>query len=166
MLARVPDEGVRMWRPPESDRVLLMAGQTTGYAIEPRGEYVFGIVTGHPMHARRGRRTYVVRPGELVAWDPSARHSGTAAHGRAWTSRLMVVEVGDLGALASDSESDPLTDVAFPNPVVADRELASRFVRMHVALEFPGTRLERDERVSEWLHDLIGRTAPVRRLRP
>ena len=33
-----------MWRPADEDRILLMAGHTTRYAIEPRGEYVFGIV--------------------------------------------------------------------------------------------------------------------------
>ena len=39
-------EQVRMWRASETDRLLLMAGQTSHYAIEPRGEYVFGIVAG------------------------------------------------------------------------------------------------------------------------
>jgi AraC-like DNA-binding protein len=43
-----------MWRAAGEDRVLLMAGQTARYAIEPRGEFVFGIVTGQPMRARRG----------------------------------------------------------------------------------------------------------------
>lgn len=38
---------VRVWRAAEASAVLLMAGQTTHYAIEPRGEYVFGIVAGN-----------------------------------------------------------------------------------------------------------------------
>ena len=42
-----------MWRASETDRLLLMAGQTSHYAIEPRGEYVFGIVAGGPMRSRR-----------------------------------------------------------------------------------------------------------------
>jgi AraC-like DNA-binding protein len=162
----VAGERVRMWRPAEADRILLMAGQTARYAIDPRGEYVFGIVAGRPMRARRGRETHVVRPGELVAWDPSARHSGSTADGRAWSSRLMVVEVGDLRALASDPETDPLADVAFPRPVVSDPELASRFLRLHAALERSSTRLEREERLSQWLYDLIARASPARRSRP
>ena len=68
-----------MWRPPDEDRVLLMAGQTTQYAIEPRGEYVFGIVTGRAMRSRRGAERRLVRPGQLVAWDP---FRGTRRHGR------------------------------------------------------------------------------------
>ena len=61
---------VRIWRPAGEPHVLLMAGRTRSYAIEPRGEYVFGIVEGQPMRSRRGRERRVVRPGELVAWDP------------------------------------------------------------------------------------------------
>jgi AraC-like DNA-binding protein len=153
-------ERVRMWRPAGAERVLMMAGQTARYAIEPRGEYVFGIVSGEPMRARRGSRTYLVRPGELVAWDPSARHAGWGVDGRAWTSALMVVEIADLRALASDPEADPLADVAFPQPVLAAPDLARRFLRLHAALASPSSRLEREERLSEWLHAVVARAAP------
>jgi AraC-like DNA-binding protein len=153
-------ERVRMWRPAGAERVLMMAGQTARYAIEPRGEYVFGIVTREPMRARRGSRTYLVRPGELVAWDPSARHAGRGVDGRAWTSALMVVEIADLRALASDPEADPLADVAFPQPVLAAPDLARRFLRLHAALAVPGSRLEREERLSEWLHAIVARASP------
>jgi AraC-like DNA-binding protein len=155
-------EAVRMWRPTGESRVLLMAGQTARYAIEPRGEYVFGIVAGEPMRSRRGRETRTVRPGELVAWDPSDRHAGWAVEGRPWTSRLMVVEVGDLASLAGDDETDPLADVAFPNPVLSDAELVASFLRLHRALEVPATRLERDEQLAEWLAAVIDRAATGR----
>jgi AraC-like DNA-binding protein len=153
---------VRMWRPADEDRVLLMAGQTTRYAIEPRGEYVFGVLVGSPMRARRGGERRLVRPGELVAWDPSAAHAGAAVAAEPWSARLMVVEVGDLKALASDEETDLLADVAFPEPVLADPLLARDFLRLHAALEAPATRLERDERLAEWLRALIDRSSAVR----
>jgi methylphosphotriester-DNA--protein-cysteine methyltransferase len=148
------------------DRVLLMAGRTTRYAIEPRGEYVFGIVAGQPMRARRRREIHLVQPGQLVAWDPSDAHAGAAVNGRAWASRLLLVEVADLHALAADPEAAPLADVAFPRPVVTDPELAFRFVRMHVALESATTRLERDEQLAEWLHTIVERASAGRRARP
>lgn len=44
-------EQARMWRPADEERVLLMAGQTTRDAIDPRGEYVFGVVAGQPMRS-------------------------------------------------------------------------------------------------------------------
>ena len=55
-----------MWRPADEDRVLLMAGRTTGYTMEPRGEYVFGIVDGKPMRSRRGREHRLVLPGRSL----------------------------------------------------------------------------------------------------
>src|SRR5829696_4556865 len=97
-----------------------------------RGEYVFGIVAGQPMRARRRREIHLVQPGQLVAWDPSDAHAGAAVDGRAWSSRLLLVEVADLRTLAADPEAAPLADVAFPRPVVTDPELASDFVRLHV----------------------------------
>lgn len=96
-----------MWRAPGEERVLLMAGKTTHYAVEPRGEYVFGIVGEQPMRSRRGRERRLVRPGQLVAWDPSNAHAGSAVDERPWKSRLVVIEVADLAALADDPESDP-----------------------------------------------------------
>lgn len=155
-------ETVRMWRPGSEDRVLAMAGRTTQYAIEPRGEYIFGVVGGRTMQSRRGRERRLIRPGQVVAWDPSAAHAGAAVDGQAWWSRLIVVEVADLADLASDHESVLPADIAFPNPVVSDKALADDFVRLHRALEDSTTRLERDEQLAEWLHALIERSSAVR----
>jgi AraC-like DNA-binding protein len=83
-----------------------------------------------------------------------------------WTSRLMAVEVADLTDLASDGESDPLTDIAFPEPVLSDPQLAAGFVRLHTALDTPTSRLEQDERLAEWLRSLIERSSAVRVPRP
>lgn len=158
-------EQVRMWRPAQEDRLLLMAGQTSHYAIEPRGEYVFGIVGGEPMRSRRGRERRLIPPGQLVAWDPSNAHAGEAVEGRPWTSRLIVVEIADLAALAGDQDSALPHDIAFPEPAVSDRELACAFLQMHTSFEAPTTRLERDQRLAEWLRALIERSSAVRPLR-
>jgi AraC-like DNA-binding protein len=161
----VGSEQVRMWRNPDEDRILLMAGHTTDYAVEPRGEYIFGIVAGEPMRSRRGRERRLILPGQLVAWDPSQPHTGEAVGGRPWTSRLMVVEIADLAGLVGDEESALIDDVAFPDPVVSDRELARDFLRMHIAFEASTTRLERDQLLAEWLRSLIERSSAVRPLR-
>jgi AraC-like DNA-binding protein len=155
-------EQVQMWRPADEDRVLLMAGQTTHYVIEPRGEYVFGVVTRQPMRSRRGRERRIVLPGQLVAWDPSSAHAGAAVDAQPWTARLMVVEVAGLSALAGDDDISVLADVAFPEPVISDPRLAGDFLALHTALETPATRLERDERLAEWLRALIERSPAAR----
>lgn len=155
-------EQVQMWRPADEDRVLLMAGQTTHYVIEPRGEYVFGVVTRQPMRSRRGRERRIVLPGQLVAWDPSSAHAGAAVDAQPWTARLMVVEVAGLSALAGDDDISVLADVAFPEPVISDPRLVGDFLALHTALETPATRLERDERLAEWLRALIERSPAAR----
>jgi AraC-like DNA-binding protein len=155
-------EQVRMRRSAADDRVLLMAGQTARYAIEPRGEYVFGVVTGQPMRSRRGRERRVVAPGQLVAWDPSGAHEGWAAGARPWTARLMVVEAAGLAALAGDEDAQVLSDVAFPEPVSSDPQLAAGFLALHAALGAPVTRLEHDGRLAEWLRALIERSPAQR----
>jgi AraC-like DNA-binding protein len=150
-------EQVRMWRPADENRVLLMAGQTTHYGIEPRGGYVFGVVTGQPMQSRRGPDRRMVLPGQLVAWDPSGAHAGAAVGARPWNARLMVVEASALAALAGDEETSFPADLALPEPVIPDQRLARGFLALHTALEAPATRLERDERLAEWLRALVER---------
>lgn len=159
-------EQVRIWRHPDEDSVLLMAGQTTSYAVEPRGEYVFGVVTAQAMRSRRGRENRLIQPGQLVAWDPSNAHSGTAVGGKPWSSRLMIVEVADLANLAGDEETDALADVVFPEPVVSAPDLVSDFLRLHTALETPTSRLERDEQLAEWLNALLERSSAASTQRP
>lgn len=156
-----------MWRAPGEGRVLLMAGRTTRYAVDPRGEYVFGVVGSEPMRSWRGREERVVQPGQLVAWDPSYAHAGRSVdESRPWDARLMVIEVADLAALAEDAEADPLADVLFPEPVLSDPALAAGFLRLHATLEAPSSRLEQDERLVEWLRLLIDRTSAIRSVRP
>jgi AraC-like DNA-binding protein len=151
-----------MWRAADEDRVLLMAGQTTGYRVDPRGEYVFGIVTGQPMRSRRNRERRTVQPGELVAWDPSAAHAGATIDGRAWSARLMVIEVADLAAIADDQDAVLTGDVTFPDPVISDPDLARAFLAMHHTLGGRSTRLERDQHVGEWLRSVIERRSAAR----
>lgn len=158
-------EAVRVWRAPGQDGVLLMHGRTSRYQVDPRGEYIFGLVNDQRMDVCRGGFRSRVGPGQLVAWDPTAAHSGDAVDGRAWTSRLIVVEVADLASLAHDPERGPLSDIVFPDPVVTDPALARSFRRMHQALDPSSTRLEGDERLGEWLTAVIDRSSAQRRSR-
>jgi AraC-like DNA-binding protein len=150
-----------MWRAADDDRVLLMAGRTTGYAVEPRGDYVFGLVDGAPMASVRGRERRLVGPGELVAWDPSAAHAGSAVDGP-WTSRLMVLAAADVAAIAGDADSPLPADLAIPRPVLADPGLAAAFRRLHRAFEEPASRLARDELLAGWLRAVLGRAGDRR----
>ena len=128
----------------------MLAGRTTGYAIEPRGEYVFGVVAGQAMRASRGRDRHLVRPGQLVAWDPSDAHSGESD--QPWSARLMIVE----------ADEEVLGNVAFPVPVLSDPLLAKEFVRVHELTAGASTRLERDSELTTWLHTVVSRYSTAR----
>jgi AraC-like DNA-binding protein len=144
-----------------------MAGWTRSYAVEPRGEYVFGVTAAAPMRARRGRDRHLVPPGQLLGFDPSLAHSGSTADGRAWFTRLIVIEVGDLAGLAGDPERPVLSaGVCIPRPMLDDPELTADFVRLHTALDGPATRLERDVRLAEWLHRVVASSGAQRIPRP
>lgn len=161
----MPSESVRIWRPTNADSVLLMEGRTTSYAIEPRAEYVFGIIADQPMRARRGRSRWLVEPGQVLAWDPSDAHAGTALDDRPWWARLMIVDSQALATLTGDQDSIALPDVSFPEPVLSDPHLTGLFLGLHAALDTPTTRLERDERLAQWLHAVVtgaGATCPPR----
>jgi AraC-like DNA-binding protein len=134
---------VRMWRAAKG--VLMLAGRTSRYAIEPRGEYVFGVVAGQTMRASRGRQRHLVRPGQLVAWDASDAHRGESD--TPWSARLMIVE----------ADEDILRNVTFPVPVLSDPVLARDFVRVHELMAGPATRLERDSELTTWLHTIVSR---------
>lgn len=45
------------------------------------------MINGAPMAARSRRQPHLVRAAELVAWDPSDTHGGSAVDGRAWSAR-------------------------------------------------------------------------------
>jgi AraC-like DNA-binding protein len=149
------DEIVRIWRPTTADAALFMEGQTTAYAVDPRDEYVFGIVTGRPMLARRGNTRHLVVPGQAVAWDPTRRHTGRALDGRPWDARLMIIDAAELNRLAGDHDDDrPLSEVLFPDPVIRDPRLTAAFHRLHRTASM-STRLEHDELLSSWLRAVI-----------
>ena len=152
---------MRIWRPAGGPRLLAMHGTTTGYAIDPDGTYVLGLVLRGGFRATRGREHHDVRAGDVVAWDPWQAHRGTAIDGAAWEARLLMIELPDLAAIVADPGA-AFTDVELRRPVVHDPGLAARFAALHRMLGRPAWALERELALTEWLRDLTGTAAPDR----
>ena len=150
-------EEVRAWRVPEYDRLLFMHGVTTQYRVDPRGEYVIGVGNRRRFQATRGRARHVVRPGDLVMWDPSAAHTGSPLDDGPWEARLMVIELPDLTALTADP-GDREPELDFPDPVVRDPALTTDFLRLHRAMDGPASTLERQSMLATWLQDATTRS--------
>jgi AraC-like DNA-binding protein len=148
------DEAVRVWRAEVGDGVICMHGVTSSYAVDPIGEHVVGLVLAGGMRVRRGREVHRFAPGDVCAWDPSARHAGRPWRSDRWEARLIVLEPAAGG--------DP--DLAFASPRLRDRRLARGFIALHSALDGPAWALERETLLYEWLGALCG-DAPGAQLR-
>ena len=149
------DATVRVWRADIGAVAICMHGTTASYAVEPAGEYVVGMLLAGGMQVRRGGERHRFAPGDLCAWDPSARHEGRPWRTARWEARLIVLELPAVQDLARDPEGAG-GDVAFASPRVRDPRLARRFLDLHAALEAPAWRLERDTLLQEWLCALAG----------
>ena len=102
------DRAVRMWRPPTKTGSSCWPGRRPPTRCSREASTSSGSSPASRC-APRGREQRLVLPGQLVAWDPSDAHAGAAVDGRPWTSRLMVVEVAGLAALAGDAEAGLIT---------------------------------------------------------
>jgi AraC-like DNA-binding protein len=136
------------WRTPEHERLIWMEGRTTGYWVDPVGEYVVGVATGVGYRLQRGSKQDTVAPHQLVVLDPSSAHSGTPITTEPWSARLLVIELPDIAA------GNAGVEVTFPDPKVGGLALANRFMQLHEAMRSTASRLERESGVASFLHDL------------
>jgi AraC-like DNA-binding protein len=132
-----------------------MSGTTAAYAVDPLGEYVFGLVTAGAMEVRRGRERFVFQPGDACAWDPSAPHRGRAYGCAHWQARLLVLETPAIERIAGEADRLP-TNLVFERPLLRDGRLAEQFLGLHRALEAPSWTLERETLLMEWLWGASG----------
>jgi AraC-like DNA-binding protein len=154
------EPGVRMWRADVAGGALCMSGTTSGYAVDPAGESVLGLVLAGAMEVRRGRERYVFGSGDVCAWDPSAAHAGRPYGGAHWTARLIVLELPAVEQILTDPDG-PDREICFPAPRIRDAGLARRFLALHEALRASPWALERETLLSEWLTDARGAPLPV-----
>jgi AraC-like DNA-binding protein len=132
-----------------------MSGTTAAYAVDPLGEYVFGLVTAGAMEVRRRRERFVFQPGDACAWDPSAPHSGRAYGCARWQARLLILETPAIERIAGEADRLP-TDLVFAEPLLRDARLARQFLELHRELEGPAWALARETLLMEWLWDASG----------
>jgi len=136
-----------------------MRGWTASYSVDTSNEYFIGVIDAHSMQVTRGRTQHLVRPGELVVWDPSHAHSGTPADRAPWLGTLMVVELPDLKTIDEDV---PLPDLEFPQPVIRDPRMVADFRNVYRVMTTPAPALDRQTTLVEWLSRLIAYSPSAR----
>lgn len=156
-VADAPPKAIRVWRPRGEPRVLAALGRARSYQVEPNGEYYVGHIAAREATFVRGRSRYLVNPGELVVWDPSAPHGGSSTDGGRWEFRGLVLELPSLAEIIDDP-SNCVVDVEFPHPVIRNATHVTSFLRLFRTLTEPSSTLERDVAVASWLRGL----APAR----
>jgi AraC-like DNA-binding protein len=77
-------------------------------------------------------------------------HSGSPADGGAWAGRLLVIELS--------GDDMPLSGLEFPDPVLDDGPIASRFLAMHHDSEAAASALEREGSVLDLLASIAARS--------
>lgn len=148
-----PKQAVRAWRPEGLPGVIAMDGVVSSHAVEPRGEYMVGVIIGRPMRLLRGGHTHVLGPGTLAVLDPTQAHRGRPADGEAWRCCLLIMELPEVAALAEDPDCGRPGPLLFGDPVPRDPDLARRFAALHQWLAEPGSRLERQGALATWWDD-------------
>jgi AraC-like DNA-binding protein len=157
---------VRAWRTPDHERFLWMRGITTGYRVDPVGEFIIGVAARRPYRLRRGRSSQLVCPGRLVVLDPSTAHAGAPAGAGPWAGFLLVAELQDLEAAVVDEDGHRLFDSGFANPIVGDGQLARRFVAVHRDMARGASTLERQSALVSFLDEVAAAgSAAHRRVR-
>jgi AraC-like DNA-binding protein len=141
-------DDVTAWRTPDQERLIWMQGRTTGYRVDPVGEYVIGVATGPGYRLQHGRGHHTVQPHELVVLDPSRAHSGKPVGTEPWEARLLVIELPDVAA------GNAGLDLSFPDARVGGPALAQRFLALHDMMRLAASSLERESGVASFLQDL------------
>jgi hypothetical protein len=95
-----------------------MSGPTSGYRVDPVGEYVVGVVIAGAMRVRRGREGFVFGARDVCTWDPSAAHSGTPQGCTGRQARLLMLESPTLERIVRGPEPRA-TDLYFSRPLTA-----------------------------------------------
>lgn len=152
MNAAPRDERIALWRPAADVGLLCIRGVTNGYAVDPRGEVVIGLVTAGGMRGRRGRAVHRVGAGDLCVWGSSDPHAGVPDGCTHWSARLVVLEPA---VLERDDDGSWSAGQRFAfarrDPVVRNASIAVRFRALHDALAARPSALEAESLVCEWL---------------
>jgi AraC-like DNA-binding protein len=144
-----------MWRADVAGGCVCMSGTSSGYAVDPLGEYVVGVVVAGAMQVRRGRERFVFEPQDICAWDPSGAHVGRPFGCTSWQARLLILETQGIEHIVGGSQPS-VTDVYFAKPRLRDRRLAERFIALHRVLETTSWALESETLLMDWLRDVTG----------
>lgn len=157
-------EQVTFWRDPAlQDLEVLQARYIThAFGRHSHDGYAIGVIeSGVEAFTYRGT-VYQAPAGSLAIIHPGEVHTGQAGEPSGWAYRMLYPSVALLQQAAGKLGQEAGTEPFFPEPVVYDPELASRFRQLHLVLQSSPCRLERESRFLWVMAQLVERHSELR----
>lgn len=137
--------------------------RTHSYARHVHEGYAIGVIAAGAERFYYRGRDHLAAEGSIVALDPDEVHDGSAAADSGWSYRMSYVPPRAM--MAAAREVDPSHGAAlpsFPDPVISDPGLASRFLDVHRVISSASCRLEAESEALMFLAALLARHARPR----
>lgn len=137
---------VRFWRASDLHDLELIHASYTRCAF-PRhihDEYVIGLMTGGAEELMHRGQVHTAAQGSLILINPGEPHRNVSVGSAGAAYRTFYAPVELIARVASQAADKDVGQPLFTRPVIRDRRLFERLLRLHVALERPGSKLEHE----------------------
>jgi AraC-like DNA-binding protein len=132
------------------------------FARHAHEELTFGVVThGAGAFDHRGAGL-VATADHLVAINPEAIHTGSAATPQGWTQRMLYLPRETLASLGEEVDAALRGGLHLPEALIHDPGVASRFVRAHALLMSRASTLTKQTTLTALLEHILTRHARPR----
>ncbi|MGH9603518.1 MAG: AraC family ligand binding domain-containing protein [Terriglobales bacterium] len=163
MKAHLERERIKVWRLPDLGNVELHRGQSVArsYPRHWHEEFHFCLIEGGAGELLYRGATHATPTGCLFIVHPGEVHANRAWDDDGCTFRNLYVRPESLQQALRDMDASGSLPF-FPEPVLFDADLVTRYLRLHRVLEVQSSRLDRESRLLDFLAHLTGRFAAER----
>ena len=154
-----PKESAKFWKHPALPTVELLRATyvTHSFARHLHDGYALGVIEwGREAFQYRGS-SHVAPAGSIAIIHPGEVHTGHAAAAEGWRYRMFYPDAAVLAQVAAQVAGREMPLPYFPDPVIADAQIAQGLRQVHRALENGDSRLACESRFLWFLAQLVAR---------
>lgn len=156
-----PRDNTHLWQADTFGGLELLRAHLVEFAFVPHSheEYMIAVTERGAALPRFWGGAQPVGRSDIFVLNPGEVHGGGPATGASWQYRSFYVPADLMQRVAHDLTGVDWGAPHFPQQVFDDPPLMALLRRAHVALEGPGSALERESRLLEAISSLIARYA-------